>query len=92
MRRRAYSKMADEALLGRIAMGESLRVICRDEGMQSAWAVLRRLAVDEDFAKRFELARAAHADVLFRHIASLEALIRSHGADPPARPTLPSLD
>ena len=34
----------------------------------------------------------AYADVLFRHIASLEALIRSHGADPPARPALPSLD
>lgn len=34
----------------------------------------------------------AHAEVLFRHIASLEALIRGHGADPPARPALPNLD
>lgn len=34
----------------------------------------------------------AYADILFRHIASLEALIRSHGADPPARPALPNLD
>jgi hypothetical protein len=92
MRRSAYSERLTEALLGRIAAGEGLRAICRDEGMPSAWAVLRRLGLDEDFAKRFAKAREAHAEALFRHIASLEAVIRSHGADPPARPALPQFD
>ncbi len=71
MRRRIHSKMATEALLGRIAGGESLRAICRDEGMPSAWLVLRRLAVDEDFARRFELARVAQADAMFEELQAI---------------------
>ena len=71
MRRRIHSKMATEALLGRIAGGENLRAICRDEGMPSAWLVLRRLAVDEEFARRFELARVAQADAMFEELQAI---------------------
>jgi hypothetical protein len=68
MRRRIYSERIAEALLGRIAMGESLKAICRDEGMPSHWAVLRRLGADEEFAARFAKARALQADALFEEL------------------------
>ena len=71
MRRKAYAERIAEALLGRIAAGESLRVICRDEGMPSAWAVLRRLGEDEAFARRFAKAREAQADSLFEELQAI---------------------
>jgi hypothetical protein len=71
MRRSAYSERIAEALLGRIAGGERLRAVCRDEGMPSAWAVLRRLGADEAFAKRFAKAREAQADALFDELQAI---------------------
>lgn len=46
----------------RLADGESLRAICRDEAMPSKTAVLQWLAKHEEFATQYARAREAQAD------------------------------
>ncbi|PCK86353.1 terminase small subunit protein [Rhizobium sophoriradicis] len=48
----------------RIADGESLRSICRDEAMPDKATVFRWLASDDDFATKYVRAREAQADAL----------------------------
>lgn len=56
--------LADE-ICERIADGESLRTICRDEHMPVKTSVFRWLAANEDFAKRYARAREEQADTIF---------------------------
>lgn len=55
------------AICSRIADGESLRSICRDESMPSKSTVFDWLAADEhaNFRTKYALAREAQADALF---------------------------
>lgn len=53
--------MAD-TICGRLAEGETLRGICRDDAMPDQTTVFRWLRTDEDFRKQYALAREAQAD------------------------------
>lgn len=60
-----------KAICARVAAGEGLRAICRDDGMPSAFAVLERLAHDTRFARQFAQAREAQADALFEELQTI---------------------
>lgn len=59
---RPYSDQVRETILNRVADGEFLVAICRDEGMPSARQVQRWINSDEAFAVEYHLSRvvAAH--------------------------------
>lgn len=54
-----------ELILQRIAAGESLRTICKDEGMPDRGTVIRWVVADEDgFAAKYARAREIQAETL----------------------------
>lgn len=57
------SELEDD-ILSRIACGESLRGICAEDGMPNISTVIRWLAADEDFARRYTRAREMQAEIL----------------------------
>lgn len=57
-------EMAD-TICSRLADGESLRTICRDEQMPGTSTVFRWLREFADFREQYALAREAQADALF---------------------------
>ena len=68
----------------RLADGESLRAVCRDEGMPSRTAVLRWIEVDEAFASAYARARDHQADALDDEMADVMAEVRAGRMDPAA--------
>jgi hypothetical protein len=54
----------EDDILSRIACGESLRGICAEDGMPNISTVIRWLAADEDFARRYTRAREMQAEIL----------------------------
>jgi hypothetical protein len=54
----------EDDILSRIACGESLRGICAEEAMPNISTVIRWLAADEDFARRYTRAREMQAEIL----------------------------
>jgi hypothetical protein len=52
-----------ETVLTRIAAGESLRGICRDEGMPDMAQIMRLRISDKEFAKQYTYAREMQAEV-----------------------------
>lgn len=66
-----YPEETRDKILERIANGESLRGICRTEGMPPAPTVCRWLAEDESFRERYARAREAQADALFDDILDI---------------------
>lgn len=63
-RQSEYSQFVTDEICRRIADGESLRSICRDEDMPSAVTVFKWLDANPDFAKRYARAREVQADAL----------------------------
>jgi hypothetical protein len=61
-----------EAILDRLAQGESLRAICRDADMPGFRTVMEWLEADADFRTKYARAREAQADVLFEGMADIE--------------------
>ena len=59
-----YSDKLGTAILDRLAAGESLRAICRDEGMPAFQTVLVWVNRDDDFAKRYAVATDCRAQML----------------------------
>ena len=57
------SELEDD-ILSRIACGESLRGICAEDGMPNISTVIRWLAADEDFARKYTRAREMQAEIL----------------------------
>ena len=55
----------------RIALGESLRAICRDEGMPDKATVLRWLSQDTAFRDQYARAREDQADALFEEVLEI---------------------
>lgn len=55
----------------RLIEGESLRKICRDEGMPNASTVCRWLGQQEEFRKQYAHARDAQADTLADEILTI---------------------
>lgn len=60
-----------DAICLRLADGESLRSICRDDSMPSKTAVLKWLDAHESFAAQYARARAAQADHYADEIADI---------------------
>lgn len=59
-----YTPELADAICERIAEGESLRRICRDDEMPNKSTVFRWLAENGEFATKYAHAREAQADVL----------------------------
>lgn len=55
----------------RLSTGQSLREICRSDGMPNAVTVFRWIQSNEDFRKQYTLAREAQADYLFDEIVEI---------------------
>lgn len=71
MAKSTFSGRVGRAICARIAAGEGLRAICRDEGMPSAWVVLQRMARDPRFGRQYAAAQAAQADALFEELQGI---------------------
>lgn len=68
-----FTRATADAIVERIAEGESLRSICRDDGMPNKSTVFRWLADpgNGEFRIMYELARQAQADAYFDEIVDL---------------------
>ncbi len=78
---RYTAKIAGE-ILERIASGESLRVICREEGMPAHQSVLRWVLEDrEGIREKYETAMGVRADTIFEEILEIAdaAGSKAHG-------------
>jgi hypothetical protein len=68
-----YTKKLGTKICKRIAAGESLRAICRDDAMPSASSVFGWL-LDEDkksFLEQYETARAVQAEIMFEELLEI---------------------
>jgi hypothetical protein len=79
-----YPPEIRDAILARIAAGESLRSVCRDEGMPAISAVMRWRDEDADFGNKYARAREAQADVLFDGMAAIEGKVEEGSLKPDA--------
>lgn len=66
-----YGQETADAICERIADGESLRSICRDEEMPSTSTVCKWLGKSTDFAEQYARARELQADALFDDILDI---------------------
>lgn len=73
-----------EEICNRIAEGESLRAICRDDHMPDRRTVLRWLENDDVFAARCARARELQADALEEDMADVEQKTLDGTIDPKA--------
>ena len=71
-----------DAILERLANGESLRAICRDEHMPSIWAFLRYVDKDHEAAQQYARAREANGDYHGSSVAQI-AVDVVNGVIPP---------
>lgn len=60
-----------EVILEQMALGKSLRSICRAKGMPSIYSVLRRLGTDAEFAQQYARARECRADLFAEEITEI---------------------
>lgn len=73
-----------EDILKRIAHGESLRAICRDDGMPGISTVYEWIEADSDFRNKYAGARARQADTLVDSFDDLESQVLSGELKPDA--------
>lgn len=66
-----YNPMVGDAICERIAEGESLRAICRDDSMPSIATVFRWLAGNPNFSEQYAHAREEQAETLADEIVSI---------------------
>lgn len=71
MRQSTVTDELAEVIFQRLAEGESLRAICRDEGMPSVGSVLLRCSKDAPFAEQYARARALGLEVLADEIVAI---------------------
>ena len=79
-----YPLEVRDAILDRIADGDSLRAVCDSDGMPDKATVCRWLASDSEFATKYARAREAQADVLFDGMAEVEESVLSGVLKPDA--------
>lgn len=79
-----------EAICTRMAEGESLRAICRSDGMPALGSVFRWIAVNEVFREQYEAAMAQRTESMFEEIleiadeTSLDTISTENGYKPNA--------
>jgi hypothetical protein len=66
-----FTQEKADAICLRLIEGESLRSICKDEGMPGASTVFQWLAARPEFAEQYARAREAQADHLAEEILSI---------------------
>lgn len=66
-----YLDEVADVICERIALGESVRSICRDKDMPAMSTVFKWLSENEDFAKQYARAREVQADALFDEILDI---------------------
>jgi len=66
-----FTEEIADVICERLANGESLRAICRDDGMPSTSMVFRWLGEFSNFRDRYARAREAQADALFDEILEI---------------------
>lgn len=59
------------AILERVAEGDSLRAICRDDGMPAASTVLRWIAGNADLQRTYALATDVRANLIFDEVLEI---------------------
>lgn len=67
----SYTPEVGLAICERLANGESLQAICRDDAMPRREKVLRWLAANPDFRTQYALAREEQADLLADQIVEI---------------------
>lgn len=60
-----------DRFFSRLAMGESVRTICKDEDMPSMATIFRWLREKEDFRKQYEVAKQESADALAEELLDI---------------------
>jgi hypothetical protein len=76
-----YSQELADAICERLADGESLRSICRDDAMPSTSAVCKWLNVHPEFAEQYARARELQADALFDDCLAISDKAKGEFAD-----------
>lgn len=66
-----FTQEIADAICERIADGESLRSICRDDAMPATSTVFKWLTANATFAEQYTRAREAQADALFDEILEI---------------------
>ena len=66
-----FTQETADIICERIADGESLRSICRDDAMPACSAVFRWLSLHKGFEEQYVRAREAQADALFDEILTI---------------------
>lgn len=79
-----YSEALVDTICDRIAAGESMRSVCRDEGMPDRVTVLRWLDAREEFAAKWARARLCQADSVDDDIVEMLGEVKSGVLDPNA--------
>jgi hypothetical protein len=74
----SYTKELDEEICDRIAKGETLRTIIKDDHMPDRISIYRWLEVNEEFRDRYAHARLQQADNYFEQI--VDEAFSSHDA------------
>lgn len=70
-RRSDFSQKTADTICDRLAEGESLRSICKREGMPAKGTVMRWLAQNKEFQDQYARAREAQADAIFDEILDI---------------------
>ena len=66
-----YSDDLAGVICGRLADGESLRSICRGEGMPNIRSVMRWLSVNPEFSQQYARAREVQAESMFEEMLEI---------------------
>jgi hypothetical protein len=70
----AWTQEVEDEILGRIARGEAIHVICDDDWLPSLNTMYKRLANDEAFREKYAHARDLQADREFDEIRNIADL------------------
>lgn len=79
-----YPEHTRATICERIAAGESLRAICRDDDMPSVQSVMNWLDSEPEFCSRYARAREKQADAIFDGMAEIEDDVKSGELRPDA--------
>lgn len=66
-----YTNDKADAICERLAMGESMRSICRDESMPAMSTVFKWLRENEEFSQQYARAKEESADALFEDLLEI---------------------
>jgi len=66
-----YSQPLADTICERLAQGESMRSVCRDEAMPGMTSVFKWLREREEFAKQYARAKEESADALFEELLEI---------------------